>query len=319
MSVSKSRLRQYFLTLAVALMATASASLMAQDGAPPVAADEATTTAAADEATTTTAAKPAYGPDNPRQVRITSRILEWTHDNTLDWGFSVLYLANQGNSSEILRTADLTFPKQSQIDRGLTVFLDNMDTSDGEGGFEAVIETLEQAGEVKVLSEPNIVVACAKDRALEAKPVAVVRTSSKVPYEAVQPAGNVLAQITRFKDTAIQLTVSVDDIVADEYVKINVNNSVTSLSGFISVALNDRGEPMLVPQTDTRSITNTVLVRNRSLLITGILKTTRKYDKEQGIPLLARIPLLGYLFKNSQKRDSVQELLFMVRPEIIIN
>ena len=69
MSISKSRLRQYFLTLVVAIMATASAFLMAQDGAEPVAAP-----AAADEATSAVA-KPAYGPDNPRQVRITSRIM----------------------------------------------------------------------------------------------------------------------------------------------------------------------------------------------------------------------------------------------------
>lgn len=259
-------------------------------------------------------------PGKNRQVRISAKILEWTHQNTFDWGFSILYSPNNSNSD--IDSFDATFPKQAQIDQGLTFFFDNIQLGD-EGAFDAVIETLEQYGNVEVISEPSVVVFNAQDVANK-KHIAKVSTKSRVPYENAQPAGNVLAQITSFKDTSIQLTVSVNQIVENihpklqnEFVELDIKTSITDLSGFISVALNENGDPLLVPQTDTRLMESIVLVPDGQLFIPGILKTTSKFDREQGIPILARIPLLGYFFKNKQKRDNTTELLFLVRAEIL--
>ena len=280
---------------------------MAQQNAPVKKADKPTTA-------------PQYGPDNPRQVRIRAKLIEWTHGNQLDLGFSVLYLSGTGNS-EILRTADITLPQQSPLAQGVNIFLDNMDTPDGDGGFEAVIQALEQDGEVKVLSEPNIVVPLSKDLGLDKQAPAKmkraqVKTSSKVPYESAQPAGNVLAQVTKFKDTAITLDVAAVDIYKD-YVTINMESSVTILSGFISVALNTAGDPLLVPQTNTRRINSTVLVRDHGVFITGLMKSNSQFSNEQGVPWISKIPILGWFFKNKQKRCQTTELLFILQPEIL--
>ncbi|HUT23378.1 MAG TPA: type II and III secretion system protein [Sumerlaeia bacterium] len=258
-----------------------------------------------------------YGPNNPRQVRIHAQILEWTHDSQIDWGFSILYAKLLEDRSGIVRSADMTFPKQGGLSQGLAVFLDNLSVNNGEGSFEAVIEALEQRGEVRVLSEPYIIVPNARDTGQPALP-RTVTTKSRIPYEAAQAVGNTLAQITLFKDTSTQLTVAVEDIQED-FVRILVNTSVTSLSGFVAVALNNQGDPMLVPRTNTRSMSNTILIRNGATFIGGALKTSTSFQREQGVPWLATVPWVGYLFKNQQRRNTDQELLFLIRPEIIAN
>jgi len=274
-----------------------------------------------DTATTSSlrTAKPAaeYGPNHPRQVRIHAKILEWTHDSQLDWGFSILYAKLLGERSGIVRSADMTFPKQGGLSQGLTVFLDNLGVNGGEGAFEAVVETLEQWGEVRVLSEPYIIVPNTRDTGQPAIP-RTVTTKSRIPYEAAQAVGNTLAQITLFKDTSTQLTVTVEDIQED-FVRILVNASVTTLSGYVAVALNNQGDPMLVPRTNTRSMVSTILVRNGNTLIGGALKTTTSFGREQGVPWLARVPWAGYLFKNQQRKKTDQELLFLIRPETIVD
>lgn len=271
----------------------------------------------------------------PRQVQITSRILEWSHDSTLDWGFTVFYEKSPTSPQE-LTNAYAVFPKQTTIDQGLTVLLDRIRSNSGQ--WNGVVEALEELGDVEVLSEPKIVVVCVEDynakmapskeitmqKQLDKRkeplfPFARVSTSSKIPYETVQPAGNVLAQVTRFKDTSVQLTVGVEKIVRDEYVKMFLDTGVTDLSGYVSVALNEQGDPLPVPQTYTREIRNTVIVRDRTIFLAGILKSTTTFRREQGVPFLSRIPILGYLFKNYQEKKSDRELLFMLRPEIVIN
>ena len=268
-------------------------------------------------------------PSAPRQVLITASILEWTHDTTLDFGFTVSYAKPAGDPRD-LASAFAALPRQSKVNQGTSLFLDRIRSD--SGNYRGVIQALDQMGKVKILSEPRVVVICQddysrlgagtapKDKPAAAAPlVAKVSSSSKVPYETVQPAGNVLAQVTQFKDTSVQLTVSAEKIINNEYVQMNLNSSVTDLSGYVSVALNQRGDPLPTPQTFLRSIRNTVLVQDKSLFMSGILKTTASHTREQGLVWFSQIPVLGHLFKNHMQSDMDQELLFLVCPSIIQN
>ncbi|NQU43714.1 type II and III secretion system protein [bacterium] len=259
----------------------------------------------------------------PRQVRVTARILEWTHDNTLDWGFTAFYEnpdANEGNA--YLSDAFAIFPKQTRVDRGLTLFIEEL--FDDVGDFRGVIEALEQLGKVHILSQPSIVAVCQADykaRFPEAPPPkeSTVSTKSEVPYATVKPVGNVLVEVTEFKDTALVLKVAVKNILQDVFVHMDLMTEVTELTGMVSVAVNEQGDPLPVPQMDQRMIDNEVLVRDKTLFLAGFLKTTSAFRREQGVPWLHRIPILGYLFKNFQRKDSDQELLFLIRPEILLD
>jgi general secretion pathway protein D len=42
-----------------------------------------------------------------------------------------------------------------------------------------------------------------------------------------------------------------------------------------------------------------------------------KSNSNQGVPFLARIPLLGYLFGKNQRKDERRELILLLTPHII--
>ena len=64
---------------------------------------------------------------------------------------------------------------------------------------------------------------------------AKVVIASDIPYESVQPVGTTLGQVTKFKNTATQLTVSVTDIKTvvingkpQDFIEMRISTSVTN-------------------------------------------------------------------------------------------
>jgi len=163
----------------------------------------------------------------------------------------------------------------------------------GSGMIEIVLEALEEEGRIRVLSEPNITVVEG-----HAKP-AKVSTGMKVPYETTQAAGATVVQVTDFRDTGITLTIEKVEVINSEYVQMQINATVSVLTGYVAIAIDQDGNPISVPELSSRSLTNTILVKDGTPFIGGILKTTSRLKKEQGVPFLSSIPILGYLFKST--------------------
>jgi len=253
-------------------------------------------------------------PKNAKQVRIHMKVLEWTTDLTDEYGFRVLYARLPGSSS-ILGGSDLTFPMTSAVDSGARIFLDNL-MSD-KGSFEAVIECLEQYGSVEVLSEPNIICPITPVINPQNPYNAKITTGSKIPYEKVQPVGDTLAQVTDFREVGVTLSVGVNKILYNKYVKLLVRINVKNLAGYISVGTNKQGNPLLVPELTSREITNSLLAENGKTLITGLLVSQSKSTSGMGVPWISKIPIIGSLFQNRRHADKRQELVFLIRPEII--
>lgn len=280
------------------------------------------TTKSAPKSTTKSAPKPTPTPtprpvDPPDQVRIRARILEWTHDSTVDWGFIVNYVTQ--NPNHILRSGSVALPSQQTLTgRGVEMFWKGLDQREnGALNFNGMIQALEVDGTIEVRSEPNIVVSVPKPGGKPA--TANVQSTSHMPYEQVRAAGNALVEVTVFKDVATQLTVTVQEVIEGQFVKMTINTAVTDLGDYMAVGKNQFNEVVTAPRIETRSISSTVLVADRRAYIIGVLKTTREITHREGLPVLSEIPLLGFFFRNEQKQVVDQELLFVVEPEIIRN
>ena len=277
----------------------------------------------AEEATTSTKVSlPKPRPRESNQVRIHMKVLEWTTDLSDEYGFRVVYHAlpttrwgeKNDQASAIINAADLTFPMTSATDSGMRIFLDNLMGS--TGSFEAIIECLEQYGSVEVLSEPNVICPVIKDlKAGDYK--AKINTGSKIPFEKVQPVGETLAQVTDFRDVGVTMHVGVMQILSDKYIKLQVKTNVNNLAGYISVGTNKQGNPLFVPEISSRMITNTLLAENEKTLITGLLISNAKTSSGLGVPWFYKIPFVGPLLGNKKTTNKTQELVFLIRPEII--
>jgi len=53
-----------------------------------------------------------------------------------------------------------------------------------------------------------------------------------------------------------------------------------------------------------------------TVVIGGIIKTS-KSSGVSGVPWLSKIPLLGWLFKSTNKTDNKEELLIFITPRIV--
>ena len=256
------------------------------------------------------------------QARLSSKVLEWMGETDLDYGFSIAYFRDADHPNSIVGpfndgrglptdpAAFATFPSQSSLDLGLRIFLDQMHAKNGS--LEAVIQALEQQGTVKMLAEPTLVL---KRSAGEA----TVRTGSRIPYAAGQVAGISVAEVTLFQDTGVALKVSFLDVAKldDTYALVKVIADVTSLAGFVSVSLDASGVPRRVPLVSTRSIENTVLIRDKTTLIAGVLKEDSESRNQQGPPILGDIPFIKHLFRNWSSTTKTHEILFLINVDLI--
>ncbi len=67
----------------------------------------------------------------------------------------------------------------------------------------------------------------------------------------------------------------------------------------------------------TKKAKTELLVNNGStIVIGGIIKTTES-ETERSVPILSKIPVIGWLFKSRIKIHDKQELLIFITPKIV--
>jgi type IV pilus assembly protein PilQ len=72
-----------------------------------------------------------------------------------------------------------------------------------------------------------------------------------------------------------------------------------------------------IPPILTQELVTTVMIRDGSTLVVGGLYKINDESTKDSVPLLSKIPILGNLFKNSQKIRDKTELLIFVTPRIV--
>jgi len=71
-----------------------------------------------------------------------------------------------------------------------------------------------------------------------------------------------------------------------------------------------------VPPKNTREAQTGVIVKNGETIVIGGIYTESNSEGESGVPLLSKIPVLGWLFKKESKRKDKSELLIFITPQI---
>jgi type IV pilus assembly protein PilQ len=155
------------------------------------------------------------------------------------------------------------------------------------------LSALESIGKSKTLSNPKILTMDNE--------TATIQQGSTFYISTVSQAGT--------QTTAQTATLSLQvkpKITPDGYVQLSVTATDNSL-----VSVNP-------PVVDTKSMTTQALVKNGETLVLGGIYTTTKTENEDSVPLLGRIPGLGWLFKTkSLVGPTTKELLIFITPTVI--
>lgn len=226
------------------------------------------------------------------QVEITAKIVDVDATQSrqlgISWGLDKLHSAQAGASGGLgVSAADLVDPPGQMRIGVIRSF----------GELDAQLQALEQSNEAEIISTPRITTVDNR--------MARILVGKEVPLITLDYAGNA---ITELKKVGIALEVTPHINVGDR-ITMDIHPEVSDLSSQSTVT---GGVVFTTTEADTR-----VLVENgQTAVIAGLIRSGET-QFERGVPVLKDLPILGHLFKTSDKRSEKRELLIFITPRIV--
>jgi len=176
--------------------------------------------------------------------------------------------------------------------------------------FNVVVDALSEQGEVNVLSNPKIAT-LNNQRA-----VIKVGTEDVFFLPETTAATTTSAAVTTFTVESVTIGIVLDvvpQISSDGSIMMSINTSITEQNG-------TRTTPdgvISVPVLDVREASNVVLADNGQTIVLGGLMKTKQEDKDNTVPLLGEIPVIGRIFQYKNRSEEKSELVIMLTPQIM--
>ncbi len=235
------------------------------------------------------------------QVEIEARIVQTTRDFArnigVQWGIGGKVAPELGN------TTPLAFPNNGSLDAGTNLSVANPTTAlglalgsiNGALSLDMALTALERSGQGRLLSTPRV----STQNNVEAE----ITQGVQIP---IQTVANNTVTVT-FKDAALTLKVTPQITASNTVImRVNLENAAPDYSRAI----------VGIPPIDTQRAVTTVLVADGETTVIGGIYLSREQSTQGRTPLLSRIPLLGWLFKNDEASDESRELLIFLTPRI---
>ncbi|MCK6462192.1 MAG: hypothetical protein L6Q95_20095, partial [Planctomycetes bacterium] len=259
------------------------------------------------------------------QVYIKAKVVEVSLDSNLEYGVSWFFDRGGGDPGTSttpptfgtanenaffragrsqFRPTSFTGSPLSAANSGLSLLFNDLTTD--EGTLIATIEALQERGSANILSEPSIV-------ATEGQ-LATLVTGQRTPIQDINISGSSETIVTRYEDTGIRLDFHPLHVGRD-HVNLRIRVEVSSITGFVEA----RSSDFVVqnPVISQRSAESVVTIRDQVTLVIGGLYSISEIDTQSGIPILADIPVLKYLFSKTKKSKVKSELDFFITPHIL--
>jgi general secretion pathway protein D len=115
----------------------------------------------------------------------------------------------------------------------------------------------------------------------------------------------------QYTETGVMLTVT-PRVNAGGQVTMEINQEVSNATQTTTSTIDS-------PTISKRSATSTVTVRSGETIILAGLIQEQKDNANQGLPLLAKIPVIGGLFGTQKWTDNRTELIVLITPHVLIN
>lgn len=160
------------------------------------------------------------------------------------------------------------------------------------------LSALESEGLAELISSPRLVTANQQP--------ALIDSGQEIPYQESTSSG---ATSVAFKKAVLSLKV-VPQITPDNKIlmELKINQDVALPQTFNGV-----------PAIATKEIQTNVLVSNGQTIVLGGIYTQDKSKTIRRVPFFGQLPVVGYLFKNTQVGIKNDELLIFITPKIITN
>lgn len=229
------------------------------------------------------------------QVMIETVIVEANLDQTTKLG------VEYGTLGSILNGGD---NGSGSIDFGLgssTTPLQGLKYTIGNPDYKIFLNAVQSDSRFKVLDTPRIFTSN--------NVKSEIKVGQRLPYitnQTVNQLGNVISTYN-FEDVAVTLNVT-PRITSNGQVTMDVVQSADDLQGFTSYN---------APIINNRRAQTTVSVPDgETIVLGGIIRQTSN-DARTKVPILGDLPLLGYLFRSTERKKGQTELLVFLTPHVV--
>jgi type IV pilus secretin PilQ/predicted competence protein len=188
----------------------------------------------------------------------------------------------------------VNFPAALENNLGLTLGV-AVETV-GESLLAVQLSALQKEGKLNILSSPSITTLDNQS--------ATIESGDEVPFQTVED-GEVKIE---YKKAVLSLKVT-PHVIEGDTLKLNIETSKDELDFSRTVA----GNPTIVTK---KADTKVILFDGQTTVIGGLNKETDS-NTESGVPGLKDIPLLGWLFKGTDKSNKLEEVLIFITPHIL--
>lgn len=158
------------------------------------------------------------------------------------------------------------------------------------------LSALEKSGHGELISSPSLFTANQQTASIE--------SGEEIPYQEISRSG---ATGVAFKKAVLSLKVT-PQVMPGHHVLLQLQVNQDKPSNRIILG---------VPAITTRQMRTNVLVKSGQTIVLGGIYESDKGHQQQGVPVLNKIPLVGWLFKQQNVTDNKRELLIFVTPKVI--
>ena len=180
--------------------------------------------------------------------------------------------------------------------------------------LDIIVNALESTGRFHVTNRPMVFANNNKKAVIVSGQQIPVPTSTLSNLTSTGVVGSTAAVQSSIDYVQVALQLEVVPLInSDREVSLDILQKLDSPGALTNVGGSN------VPAINTRYIRTNVSVANKSTIVLGGLITKTQGGNSSAIPLLGRIPVLGYLFGAKTKQSDRSELVILIRPVVTVN
>ncbi len=245
-----------------------------------------------------------------RQVLIEARVIEVTLSDAYSYGidWEVLRQELGGTATKLNRAA-------WSLGQGLVLSGYHRALN-----LDVTLNALHSFGDSKIVSNPSI-------RAKHGKP-AIISVGTSLTYKKSVNTTTTTGTSENLLSSDVEVSTVFDGLILGIVPFIQENGRITLLINPIKsdvdpasiepVALSQNSaDSISLPKVSIKEISTTIGINSGDEIVLGGLIDRHRKKQEKGFPILSRIPVLGYLFRNETMEDETRELVIVLKVTII--
>jgi general secretion pathway protein D len=175
----------------------------------------------------------------------------------------------------------------------------------GNSDYDVAINAAASDNSISIIQKPRI-------QTFQAQKASFF-VGQTVPYVTGSTYGSAYGNSSSYSQLSVGVQLDVTPFInPDGLVVMQIDEEIDDING--STFIQGVGD---VPNTDKRTLSSEVAVKDRDTIILGGAIKSQKQLNKSGVPVLQDIPLLGALFSSRTSGKTRDELLVLMRPTVL--